>query len=92
VWSDTFGSEKQKTIFLTLLLLASPLGVVLGYSITFYCIQHYKWEYSFYLQSLSLIPCAIAFLLIPRQFIDVEHAQMVRLHCSSIVHTRSTKV
>ena len=35
VWTDTFGPEKFKSIWLTLMLLASPLGLVLGYAVTY---------------------------------------------------------
>ena len=34
VWVDAFANEKQKTIWLTFLILASPLGIVFGYIIT----------------------------------------------------------
>jgi predicted MFS family arabinose efflux permease len=35
VWADTFAnSEKQKAAWLTFLILASPLGIVLGFSLT----------------------------------------------------------
>jgi len=31
VWADAFANEKQKSTWLTILVLASPLGVVFGY-------------------------------------------------------------
>mmetsp|Transcript_2678 Transcript_2678/g.4508 ORF Transcript_2678/g.4508 Transcript_2678/m.4508 type:complete len:211 (+) Transcript_2678:290-922(+) len=78
VWADTFGTEKQKSIFLTLLLLASPLGVVFGYTITYYMIQYYTWEYSFYVQALCLLPCAIILIFTPTKYIDVEFALSIK--------------
>ena len=34
VWADAFGSEKLKSLWITVLLLCSPLGVFLGFTIT----------------------------------------------------------
>lgn len=48
VWADAMGTEHQKSIWMTILLLASPLGVVLGYTLTYYMDIHLSWEYSFY--------------------------------------------
>ena len=71
VWSDTFGTEKQKSVWLTISLLASPLGVVLGYTLTYYMIQHLTWEWSFYIQAMALVPCSIAILITPSKYIDL---------------------
>lgn len=49
VWADAYGTEKQKSIWLTILLLASPMGVIFGYTLTFYMIKYFSWEWSFYL-------------------------------------------
>ena len=47
VWADTFGTQKQKAIWMTFLMLASPLGIVLGFTLTYYMIKFASWEYSF---------------------------------------------
>ena len=31
VWADVYGNDEQKSKWLTYLLIASPLGVVMGY-------------------------------------------------------------
>jgi hypothetical protein len=31
VWVDLFADEKRKTVWLTLLLLGVPLGIIMGY-------------------------------------------------------------
>lgn len=49
VWADAYGNEKQKSAWLTILLLASPVGVVLGYTLTYYMIENLSWEWSFYI-------------------------------------------
>lgn len=48
VWSDTFCSEKFKSIALTINMLAAPLGIVGGYMLTYYMNKHLSWEWSFY--------------------------------------------
>jgi hypothetical protein len=49
VWADSFANNSEKTLWLTFLILASPLGVVFGFSLTYFMNVHYKWEYSFYI-------------------------------------------
>jgi len=36
VWADQFGNEQQKSIWLTFLLLAAPVGNVIGFTLTYY--------------------------------------------------------
>jgi sugar phosphate permease len=47
VWADAFGSEKVKSIWISGLLLCSPLGIFVGFTLTSYMVAHYRWEYSF---------------------------------------------
>ena len=51
VWADSFGgSDKVKTMWLTLLLLASPIGVLMGYTLCATLISYgINWRYSFYI-------------------------------------------
>lgn len=48
VWADTFAAEKQKTAWLTFLILASVLGIVLGFSLTTVMVALLTWRYAFY--------------------------------------------
>lgn len=73
VWADAYGTEKQKSIWLTVLLLASPVGVVMGYTLTFYMIKHLTWEWSFYIQAMAIIPCSLCILITPNKYIDIEY-------------------
>ena len=45
VWTDSFANEKQKAVWLTFLILASPLGVIIGYLMTSYYLVLYKSVY-----------------------------------------------
>jgi predicted MFS family arabinose efflux permease len=71
VWADAYGNEKQKSIWLTVLLLASPIGVVMGYTLTFYMQKYLSWEWSFYIQAIAILPCAGCFLITPSKYINI---------------------
>jgi len=49
VWADTFAKEHQKSAWLTFLILASPLGVVFGFSLTSVMVKYLTWRWSFYI-------------------------------------------
>jgi len=49
VWADVFGNETQKSTWLTYLLLASPLGIVMGYGMCAVFQQNIGWRWSFYI-------------------------------------------
>lgn len=58
VWADAFANEKQKSAWLTFLILASPLGVIMGFIMTSIYVQEWDdhnkgspnlgWTYSFF--------------------------------------------
>ena len=52
VWADAFASEKQKAAWFTFLILASPLGVIIGYLMTSFYVGHYAASHNID-QSLS---------------------------------------
>lgn len=72
VWTDTFCDEKFKSIALTVCMLCSPLGIVGGYLLTYYMVLYYTWEYSFYVQSIAIIPCFVVLILTPDKYINVQ--------------------
>ena len=50
VWADAFAAnDKQKTCWMTVLLLCTPIGVLLGYVLTAYSIQAANWRWAFYI-------------------------------------------
>lgn len=73
VWADTFGgSDREKSAWLNVLMLAAVIGVVIGYILTTWCIAVYQWQYVYYIQ-LSLYGLAIIpFVLMPLKYIDVD--------------------
>lgn len=62
-------------MMLSLLLLAPPLGVVVGYLMSSLMIAHLTWKWSFYIQSLvSAVPTAFVLLAIKGRYLDIESA------------------
>lgn len=82
VWVDLFAHESQKAIWLTFLLLASPLGIVTGYSMTSVFAAKLTWEWSFWVQAIGLSPCVLTILLIPNKYLDVEAASKNKMFAS----------
>ena len=81
VWADTYGSEKQKSIWLTVLLLAPPLGVVLGYTMTYWIKLYHSWEWSFCIQALCLLPCVACLVTTPSRYLNIQKTITFRLEC-----------
>lgn len=66
VWADVYGDEKQKSTWLTYLLIASPLGVIMGYGMSAVFLDtKYGWRMAFYIQSIMLLPSLIGIILTP---------------------------
>jgi MFS family permease len=74
VYTDIYtSSERQKTTWMSLFLLSAPVGVLFGYVITNIMIKRASWEYAFYVQAISVIPCMIYFLLVPLKYVTLEN-------------------
>jgi predicted MFS family arabinose efflux permease len=43
VWADIFAKESRKSAWLTFLILAAPLGLVIGFALTSALIPHFGW-------------------------------------------------
>lgn len=74
VWADHFGTtEKQKSLWLTGLIAGSPIGVLLGYTITASLVQNgYSWRWALYTQSLGFVPVVLAIMLTPYRYFDLQ--------------------
>lgn len=72
VWTDTFIEEKYKSIALTVNMLASPLGIVGGYILTYGMNKYHSWEWSFIIQALAIVPCVIMLVITPVKYLNVE--------------------
>lgn len=49
VWADVYANEKQKSLWVTVLMLSSPLGIVIGYTLTSFMVEYKSWHWSFYI-------------------------------------------
>ena len=84
VWVDTFGNEKQKSAWMTIYLLAAPLGIVFGYAMTAIFIQLtdvndiFGWKWSFWSQVGLLTINISLFAGTPSKYFDIEKANMIR--------------
>ena len=76
VWADTFGSTEQaKTIWLNVLLLCSPLGVLFGYILCASLVSHgVTWRAAFWIQALGFIIPILAILVTPGRYFNLQKA------------------
>ena len=85
VWADTYGSEKLKNIWITVLLLSSPLGIFFGFMLTS-VVSHaegFGWEWSFYIQSGLILPCCFFIYFVDSKYLDVQAANKFRKKCQA---------
>jgi dipeptide/tripeptide permease len=76
---DTFGTKQTKPIMLSLILLAPPIGVVVGYSITGICISsNASWRSSFVLQGVAMALSFICIQIIPDSFINIDQVNILK--------------
>lgn len=71
VWADVFGNEVQKSLWLTYLIIATPLGVVIGYGMCAGLMENAGWRWAFYIQAFLLIPSFLGLIFIPGDYFDV---------------------
>lgn len=74
VWVDRYAPEHAKSLQLTFLMLATPLGVVFGYGLSYAMIKYENWRWAYYIQLVLAVPEAIAFLLFPSSYLDIQKA------------------
>lgn len=91
VWADAFANEKQKSVWLTFLILSSPLGVVGGFTLTAVMVRYGFWYYSFWIQGVLILPCAFSFFVTPRKYLDIEGTIKARIKCSHSVQQKLYK-
>jgi predicted MFS family arabinose efflux permease len=48
LWADVYGTESSKSCMMTLLLISSPLGIIMGYGLTAWMMVHYTWKIAMY--------------------------------------------
>ena len=91
VWADAFANEKQKSVWLTFLILSSPLGVVGGFTLTAVMVEIATWHYSFYIQGMLIVPCALAFFFTPQKYLDIDGTIKAKTRCAHQVQQKMYK-
>ena len=51
----------------------------------------YSWEWSFYLQALAIIPCAIFFLLTPDHYLNIQKTVEFRKEIAEKIHAENNR-
>ena len=74
VWVDSFGSEKSKSILMSVTLMGAVVGFFIGFQLTFIT----NWQYGVYCQSMCLLCCMTAIFLTPHEYLNIEKAIKVR--------------
>ena len=63
VWCDQYAKKKLKTIWVTIVQIGNPIGIILGYGLGMLIDQIFPdysgWAISFFIEGISLIVCAI---------------------------------
>mmetsp|Transcript_17687 Transcript_17687/g.29897 ORF Transcript_17687/g.29897 Transcript_17687/m.29897 type:complete len:442 (+) Transcript_17687:459-1784(+) len=91
VWADTFARESQKAAWLTFLILASPLGVVIGFSLTSVMTVYKTWRWSFYIQGLFLVPCVFFFTVLPNKYFEIQSTVRFKKQCAHNIEKKLFK-
>ena len=68
---DTYGTTKSKPVWLSAMLLSSPMGVLMGYGMT---AQLHNWRLSFFLQGMIVCSMSALMLLVPKHYVNINEA------------------
>ena len=67
IWIDQFGIQTKKTIMMSLIQIASPLGMVLGYTMNT-ILGSEKWKITLLIEAISLFVFVSIIFLIPKKY------------------------
>ena len=66
VWIDSCSPHRLRTIWLAVMFVSAPLGIVLGYATAAVSMTFTSWKWAFLAESILLIaPVCILFIMIP---------------------------
>ena len=66
IWIDQFGIQNKKTLMMSILQIAFPIGMIIGYSINT-ILGSEKWKITFLIETISLFLCNICIIFISHQ-------------------------
>ena len=67
VWCDQYGKKDQRAMWVTIVQIGNPLGIIIGYGISMFCerinlLGINGWRTAFAIEGITLIICAIIIL------------------------------
>jgi predicted MFS family arabinose efflux permease len=72
LYIDAFSKKEAKSMWMSSVLLAPTLGVMIGFGLTAFTISVYdSWRFSFHIQSLTMIFSFIILCTIPTKYFDI---------------------
>lgn len=88
VWADAFGSERQKSLWITLYFSCGPLGIFIGFSFASLMNDPRQWEEAFLIQSILIIPCLFFLILTDPKWYNVADCISFKNECQKKVLKR----
>ena len=73
---DTFGTSKNKSMWMAMMMLAPSLGVITGYIATAICIMKADWRFSFSVQAATSLAMVAVIVSIPSDYLELSRVQM----------------
>jgi MFS family permease len=67
IWIDQFGIQTKKTFMMSLIQMASPLGMVLGYTMST-VLGSNRWKITLLIESISLFVFDSLIIIIPKKY------------------------
>ena len=67
IWIDQFGIQNKKTLMMSLLQMAFPVGMIIGYSINT-LLGSEKWKITLLIETISLFICNLFIIFIPKKY------------------------
>ena len=67
IWIDQFGIQNKKTLMMSLLQMAFPIGMIIGYTINT-ILGSNKWKITLLIEIISLFICNICMIFIPKKY------------------------
>jgi len=81
VWADAFGSEREKSIWMSLFQTCAPLGICIGFAIVSVLNQRGTWEWAFYIQGILCLPGIVGIMATDTKFFDIDSVTDYRKQC-----------
>ena len=70
IWCDTYAPAEKKRTWITWFIVATPVGIVVGYLKTAVILsQESAWAYGFYTQVVLLVPIAAFIIMIDNKLL-----------------------